>query len=58
MMTKLKKIYVKALQGQRLTEIEELNPLPNNAKINKTITGLGATYSEINAQLVPRLGLQ
>lgn len=48
-MKKLNKVYVKALQGQRLTEIKELSPIPSNAKINKTITGLGATYSEMNS---------
>jgi hypothetical protein len=32
------------------TNIEEINPIPSNTIIHKTITGLGATHSEIVAE--------
>lgn len=31
----------------RFTEIEEINPIPTNSIIYKTVTGIGATHSEI-----------
>ncbi|MEE1945065.1 hypothetical protein VRU48_08100 [Pedobacter sp. KR3-3] len=49
MKKKLKTIEVTAKIGQRIIDLPELKPLPNNAIIYKARTGLGATYSEINS---------
>ena len=36
-------------EGQRLSDVEQIYPLPTNSIIHKTLPGLGATHGEINA---------